>query len=92
MASHELEVMGGPAKDEVKKSVLAVMDHTGDTKIMWDADNEAEVEVAKKTFDSLRKKGYSAFKTNKKGEAGERITEFDPQAERLIMAPQLQGG
>ena len=71
---------------------MAVMDASGDLKVIWDADIKDEVDAAKTQFDSLRKKGYSAFKVNKKGEAGERITEFDAHAEKLILVPQLQGG
>lgn len=88
----EMEVLGSQGKELVKKSVMAVMNHTGDLKVIWDADVKDEVDAAKAQFDALKKKGYSAFKVNKKGEAGERINEFDPHAEKLIMVPAMQGG
>jgi hypothetical protein len=72
---------------------MAVMDRTGDTKVIWDRNNEAEVEAARATFDSLRKKGYMAYSVKgKNGDKGEVIREFDPAAERLILAPPLVGG
>lgn len=71
---------------------MAVMDHTGDLKVIWDSDKEDEVEAAKAQFNALRKKGYSAFAVNKKGDAGGRIDTFDPLAEKLIMVPAMQGG
>lgn len=74
-------------------SVMEVMDPTGDTKIIWDAANEDEVENARRTFDDLKKKGFIAYSVKgKNGKKGEIIREFDPDAERLIMAPPMQGG
>lgn len=71
---------------------LSVMDHTGDIKLIWDSDKEDEVELARQQFKAAKKKGYAAFSVNKKGDKGEVIYDFDPNAERIIMAPQLQGG
>lgn len=73
-------------------SELIVMDHTGDTKTIWDADNADEVEVAREQFDRLREKGYSAFRVDKKGEKGAPMKEFDPTAEKMILIPMLRGG
>ena len=74
------------------KHEMAVMDETGDTKLMWSEDSHEEVEAAKATFDRLRKKGYVAYSVNKKGDKGEIMTEFDPAAEKIILAPQMKGG
>lgn len=71
---------------------LITLDKSGDTKIIWDPDNPAEVEAAKATFDSLKKKGYLGYKVDRKGEKGEVLKSFDPEAEKLIMAPQMVGG
>lgn len=35
---------------------LAVLDRTGDTKTIWDADNEAEVDAARATFDAQERR------------------------------------
>ena len=73
---------------------LAVMDPTGDTKIIFDPENEDEVAAAKATFDTLKGKGFAAFKVvGPKGEKSEeQIREFDPKAGRMIMIPALAGG
>lgn len=76
----------------IEPSVLHVMDHSGDMKVMWSADNPDEVAAAKKTFDKMREKGHLAYTVKRNGEKGEVITEFDKTAERIIMSPQLVGG
>jgi hypothetical protein len=75
------------------KHWMAVMDETGDTKIMWSRDNEDEVAVAERTFKDMKKKGYTAFRvTGKDGVAGEQMKEFDPDAERIIFTKPQAGG
>jgi len=75
------------------KSEMAIVDGTGDTKLIWDAENADEVENAKETFDRLKKKGYMAFEvTGKDGEKGKVMKTFNPKAERVIMAPALEAG
>lgn len=72
---------------------LRIMDAKhGDLKIMWDADKDDEVASARKQFDDMRKKGYLAFKVDRRGDKGEQITAFDADAEKIIMAPQMRGG
>lgn len=75
------------------KHAFAVLGEYGDTKHIWDKDKEEEVEAARTLFDSLTKKGYRAFKvTGKNGDKGDQMKKFDPDAERVIFAPQMQGG
>jgi len=74
------------------KGMLHVLDGTGDTKIIWDPKNPDEVENAKEQFNRLRKKGFLAYSVNKKGDKGEMITEFDPNAEKIILSPPVTGG
>lgn len=71
---------------------LCQIDHTGDTKLMWDHRRPDEVDAARVTFNSLKKKGYVAYKVKSDGSAGEAISEFDPAAEKIIMAPAVVGG
>lgn len=72
---------------------FAILDRTGDTKIMWDKDDPVSVETAKEAFDKLRKKGYLIYRVEgKNGEKGTMLTEFDPSAERLIASPAPRGG
>ena len=75
-----------------RKHELAILDHTGDTKLIWDPDKADEVETARDTFNKLKKKGYVAYSVNRKGDKGEVLREFDPTAEKMILAPQMVGG
>ncbi len=78
--------------DTTTHGELAVMDHTGDTKIIWTRDNPDEVENARRTFTDLRGKGYAAFKVDKKGEKADQIHAFDEKVERIIFVPPMVGG
>ncbi len=71
---------------------LAVLNETGDTKLLWDPNNPDEVEAALATFKRLRAKGFIAYKVQPGGDRGEIMREFDPQAEKVIMAPAVVGG
>ena len=71
---------------------LRILDKSGDTKILWDSAQDDEVDAARRTFDDLKKKGYLAYSVDKKGNKGEVIKKFDPDAEKIIMSPALVGG
>lgn len=73
-------------------STMAVMDRSGDTEIKWDKDKPDEVDVARTAFNSLKKKGYIAYVLKKLGGRGKVISEFDPNAGRIVMAPMSAGG
>lgn len=72
--------------------LMEIMDHTGDTKKTWDPNQPVEVEDARRSFEALRKEGYAAFSVNEDGTAGVMLTEFDPEAGRIIMRPPMAGG
>ena len=75
------------------KHAFAVMGPEGDTKTIWDPEKPDEVENARRTFDTLKKKGYVAYRVQgKDGEKGEVMHEFDPKAARMIMALPMRGG
>lgn len=83
----------GSKKKAVVKGELAILDDTGDTKVMWSKDNDDEVDAARAQFNTLTRKGYTAYRaTGKDGKKGEQIREFDPDAERIILVPPVQGG
>lgn len=68
-------------------------DQPGDTRLIWDRDRDNEVRAAREMFNRLRAEGYLAYSVRgEKGEKGEVIREFDPDAEKIIMAPRQQGG
>jgi hypothetical protein len=72
--------------------LLQYMSDEGDTRVIWDPDNPDEVENARSTFANLTKKGYQAYRVRRGGERGERVREFDPSMERVILAPATVGG
>ncbi len=71
---------------------LAQMNKTGDSKTIWDPDNEDEVEAAQNTFDDLIDKGYKAFHVGMSGKKKGKMDKFDPEAGKVIMVPQVVGG
>ena len=64
----------------------------GDTKLIWDPGNATEVEAARSTFDSLRAKGFMAYRVTGLGNKGEVLQRFDPSVEKMILAPAPRGG
>lgn len=86
------ETLSDPLRTD-GKCELAIMDTTGDTKVLWDPENEDEVSGARAQFDLLVGKGFSAFRVRgEKGEPGEQIRTFDPRAGRIVLIPALAGG
>lgn len=75
------------------KHVMHELNRSGDTKVMWNPRDADEVENARKTFIRLLGKGFKAFRVSATGgQEGRAITEFDPNAEKIIFIPQLAGG
>ena len=74
------------------RGLLAVMDQTGDTKITWDSRNADEVAAARKTFDDLKAKGFTAYSVDDEGGKHEVLHKFDPSARKIIMSPRMVGG
>jgi len=71
---------------------MQILDPTGDTKVIWDSENEAEVENARQMFKRLKKKGYIAYAVKGDGGKGKIVTDFDPDSERVILSPPMKGG
>jgi len=71
---------------------MATLSKLGDVRIIWNPDIPAEVAAAKKSFDDLTKKGHLAFAVRRTGDKGDQIREFDPDAEKIILAPPMRGG
>jgi hypothetical protein len=89
----EMKVMTGLREEQLPSILPPGMEiKAGDTKIMWDSDNQDEVGTARDTFTKLIKAGYKAFSVKRDGEAGREVKEFDPAAEKLILIPQMRGG
>lgn len=72
---------------------MAVMGRKGDTRVIWNPRDPDEVAAARAQFDTLvKEKRFLAFRVNTTGGKGEQITEFDAEAEKLIIAPPMAGG
>lgn len=71
---------------------MNILDPTGHTKLIWDAESDDEVSAAKAMFKSLVAKGYRAFRVKANGKEGEPMATFDPEAESMILTPQMKGG
>ena len=57
---------------EEEKHEISIMDPTGDTKVIWDPENEDEVEYARETFDKfVNEKGFAAFNVGRRGKKDE---------------------
>lgn len=68
------------------------MSRKGDLKLSWNSGNEKEVAAAKEVFDKRTKEGWAAFGEKRLGGKGDRIRTFDPDAERIVLVPQVAGG
>jgi hypothetical protein len=85
--------MRAAVREAARPHEIAIMDSSGDTKLIWDAENEDETLAARETFNKLKKKGFNAYSVGKKGQrVGDPLDEFDPDEEKIIMVPAMQGG
>jgi hypothetical protein len=75
------------------KSVLRILNSEGDRRLVWRKGAKDEVREAKKAFnEALAKKGSLAYSVNEDGERSQKITEFDPDAEEIVIIPMITGG
>ena len=78
---------------------LRILSARGDSVVVWDprsaeaGDLEAAAAVreAERIFEEQRARGATAFRIAEDKPA-ERIDEFDPQAQEIIMVPRVAGG
>jgi hypothetical protein len=68
-----------------------VMDHTGDTRHPFNADDAQELTKAEERFEELTKVGFTAAVRTASGEVT-KIRSFDPTAEETLFFPRLVGG
>ncbi len=72
--------------------MMSIMGREGDVKQIWNKSNSDEVDHARKTFDDLKGKGFRAYRVTGDGGKGEPMSEFDPNAEKMILCPPMQAG
>jgi hypothetical protein len=77
---------------KVKGKKMTILTEKGDERIVWDMDNGLEAKQAKNRFVKLLKEGFKAYSVNQNGEKNRRITEFDVEAEEILLIPQTIKG
>ena len=71
----------------IPQKILKILTPNGDDRIVWDKDNGPEALEAKQKFGELIGKGYKAFSVDQNGKRKRQITEFDVEAEEILMIP-----
>ncbi len=79
--------------------ILRVMTAGGDRSVKWDrqraeaGDTEAQsaIREAERLFEEARARGATAFRVAP-GSPTERLDRFDPEAEQIVVVPQVAGG
>jgi len=79
-------------KGDESMGELRILERVGDMKISWNSSNREEIKTAKEIFDKKISQGWSAFGEKLSGAKGDRIKEFDSEAERIVLVPPITGG
>jgi hypothetical protein len=86
-------------KGEPAMGMLRVISKRGDDRVQWneqdaqagDAEAMATIREAERIFAQERARGATALRVEA-GKPAERIEQFDPQAEQIILVPRVIGG
>jgi len=78
--------------NKVLKRTMKILSQSGDDRIVWDSEDGREAKEAKKKFVELLEKGYKAYSVDLNGQKNRRITEFDVEAEEILMVPPTAKG
>jgi len=79
--------------------MLRIISKRGDDRLVWnaedalagDAEAKAAVQEAERIFAKEQAKGATAFRVEP-GKPIERVEQFDPQVEQIVMVPRVVGG
>ena len=77
---------------KVTKHVMKILNQEGDERIVWDKENGMEAKQAKERFLKLLKDGWLAYSVDRDGNKNRKITEFDVDAEEILMVPKTAKG
>jgi hypothetical protein len=80
---------------ELKKEFPDIKWEAGDTTIVWDSNKPEEVEMARKAFEAYKKKHPKAmaFSVDHKDNKGaQAISDFDPNAEKILVQDWMEKG
>jgi hypothetical protein len=78
--------------EKIKESTMKILNEKGDEKITWTKENGKQAKKAKEKFMSLLDKEYKAFSVGADGKKKAQITEFDVDAEVILMIPPTSRG
>ena len=71
---------------------LRILGKEGDSKHIWNPDDEDQTKAAKKLFEDLTGKGFKAWRVDKEGDKAGEMKTFDPKAGKVILTPRIVGG
>jgi len=69
-----------------------IMDHTGDSRHEFTAEDKTSMRAAEERFARMTGKGFAAVALGPNGAKGNLIRAFDPAVETTLFVPPLQGG
>jgi hypothetical protein len=69
-----------------------VLDPNGHTRTGWDTTSPEEVENARRIYNELIKRGYRAFRMERRGGEGVPARAFDPQDKETLLVPPIRAG
>jgi hypothetical protein len=75
----------------LRMAVQIVMDHTGDTRHSFNADDTETLKAAEERFKTLTGRGFTAATRSSGGEVT-LVRSFNPNAEETLFYPRLVGG
>lgn len=70
---------------------IAVINASGDTRVEFDEADPVSLAEARQVWEKIKEKGGEVFRAAPNGEGGERLREFDPNAD-MIGIPKIVGG
>lgn len=73
------------------KHYIATINALGDTRTEFDTNDATSLAVAREVWNEIKRKGGEVFRASPNGEGGERLHEFDPDADMLGI-PKIVGG
>jgi hypothetical protein len=86
-----LNLVGGHRLQEISMATQIVMNHTGDSRYLFDPTDAVAVAKAEKRFKELSDKGFIAAERTAAGQS-RRVKSFDATAEETLFFPRLVGG
>lgn len=85
--------MASPPDKEVNVGTMSILSTAGDEKVTWDKNDPESIRVARQKFlEYLGERKGMAFKVDANGGKGEKMTDFDPSAENILLMPMIVGG